>query len=72
MRFTSYEFGAGARISTATEFAIFRPRAEADRLAVIAERIVVDFVMRGQTEIRSQRRGVLALLWQVDWNRVES
>ncbi len=44
-RVTEYRFGADVRPSSEEESTIFRPRAEADRLVVIPERIVVQHVM---------------------------
>lgn len=44
-RVTEYRFGADVRTSSEEEFTVFRPRTESDRLAVIAELIIVRFVM---------------------------
>ena len=45
LRFTSYEFGTGTRLSPATEIYIFRPKTEMRRLALLIESIIVDWVM---------------------------
>lgn len=44
-RVTEYEFGSDTRPSSEEEFVIFRPRAESDRLAAVAEAILVEHVM---------------------------
>lgn len=45
-RYVRYSFGQGERINRANEIYIARPREDSTRLAMIAERLILDHVLR--------------------------